>query len=150
MNMNNNNALTLQDFGIIQHNNIHLTQVSANTFLSQGYTSIAGNTYFSAFRIFPDFIIKEEVGQGWCHTFLNGIKIYSRQKGILLAEGNFHCTIYTKATWIEKVTEVFLDAVKSAAIREKVQIDLAKIRNVFMNELQNYLQSGGNNMNLLE
>jgi hypothetical protein len=146
--MNSNNALTLKDFGIVQSNQSALTQVNQNTFISQGYTSAAGNTYFNAFRLFQDFIIKEDVGQGWWHTFLNGIKIYSRQKGILLAEGYFHNVVYSPATWAEKVTDVFLAEVEVVAKREQVKIDLDNVRSKFKNELLKYLRSG-NNFNLL-
>ena len=47
-----------------------------NVFLSQGYTSAAGNTYYKAIRLSNRLMVYYDLGQGYAYTFLNGIKLY--------------------------------------------------------------------------
>jgi len=47
-----------------------------NVFLTQGYTSAAGNMYYKAVRLSNRLMVYYDLGQGYCHTFLNGIKLY--------------------------------------------------------------------------
>ena len=47
-----------------------------NVFLSQGYTSAAGNTYYKAIRLSNRLIVYYDLGQGYAYTFLNGIKLF--------------------------------------------------------------------------
>lgn len=55
-----------------------------NIYVSSGYTSSAGNTYFQGLRLSERLIINYDFGQGYAYLFLNGIKIYgfngSKQK----------------------------------------------------------------------
>ena len=44
-----------------------------NMFISMGYTSLAGNTYYKALRCSKRLAILYYIGEGYCHTFLNGI-----------------------------------------------------------------------------
>lgn len=44
-----------------------------NVFLTCGYTSAAGNTYYKAIRISDRLAVYYNIGQGHTHTFLNGI-----------------------------------------------------------------------------
>ena len=67
-----NNTLTLLKKNGLINSNISYSSV-ANAFLSKGYTSTAGNTYFNSIRVAEGILIKEDVGQGYAHTFLNGI-----------------------------------------------------------------------------
>jgi len=48
-----------------------------NVFLSQGYTSAAGNTYYKAIRLSNRLVVYYDLGQGYIHTFLNGIKLFA-------------------------------------------------------------------------
>lgn len=48
-----------------------------NVFLSQGYTSAAGNMYYKAIRLSNRLVVYYDLGQGYIHTFLNGIKLYA-------------------------------------------------------------------------
>lgn len=59
-----------------------------NVFLSVGYTSAAGNMYYRAIRLSNRLIVYYDLGQGYIHTFLNGIKLYSfdGQKANLIAQ----------------------------------------------------------------
>ena len=47
-----------------------------NVFLTQGYTSAAGNMYYRAIRISDRLAIYYDLGQGYKYTFLNGIKLF--------------------------------------------------------------------------
>lgn len=47
-----------------------------NVFLTQGYTSAAGNTYYQALRISDRLAVFMEMGDGYAHTFLNGLKLF--------------------------------------------------------------------------
>ena len=59
-----------------------------NVFLSQGYTSAAGNMYYKAIRISDRLVVYFDLGQGYKYTFLNGIKLYcfDGQKANLIAQ----------------------------------------------------------------
>ena len=47
-----------------------------NVFLSQGYTSAAGNMYYKAIRLSSRLVVYYDLGQGYAYTFLNGIKLF--------------------------------------------------------------------------
>lgn len=47
-----------------------------NVFLTLGYTSAAGNTYYSALRLSDRIAVFYHLGQGYCYTFLNGITLF--------------------------------------------------------------------------
>ena len=59
-----------------------------NVFLSQGYTSTAGNMYYKAIRLSNRLMVYYDLGQGYIHTFLNGIKLFAfdGQKANLIAQ----------------------------------------------------------------
>lgn len=46
-----------------------------NVFLTKGWTSMAGNTYYRAVRGTNGIVIIFDLGQGYAYTFLNGITI---------------------------------------------------------------------------
>tara|TARA_B100001093_G_C26846123_1_gene1022857 strand:+ start:829 stop:1287 length:459 start_codon:yes stop_codon:yes gene_type:complete len=77
-------------------NTNHSYSKIANAFLSKGYTSSAGNTYFNSIRFSDGIIILENIGKGYKYTFLNGIEIYSIRDKILLGQRRFHNIIYNK------------------------------------------------------
>ena len=47
-----------------------------NLFLTPGYTSSAGNTYFKTLRVTDHLVVVCEVGKGYAYTFLNAITLY--------------------------------------------------------------------------
>lgn len=49
---------------------------SSNMFLTTGYTSAAGYTYFKALRVSDRLVIACNIGVGYCRTFLNGITLF--------------------------------------------------------------------------
>lgn len=48
-----------------------------NIYLTLGYTSAAGNTYYKAVRFSNRLAVYYELGQGYVHTFLNGITLFA-------------------------------------------------------------------------
>lgn len=48
-----------------------------NIFLTNGYTSAAGNTYFQGIRVSDRIAVKYLLGEGYRYTFLNGIQVYA-------------------------------------------------------------------------
>ena len=59
-----------------------------NVFLTQGYTSAAGNMYYRAIRLSNRLVVYYDLGQGYAYTFLNGIKLFcfDGQKASLIAQ----------------------------------------------------------------
>ena len=62
-----------------------------NVFLTLGYTSAAGNMYYKAVRLSNRLVVYYELGQGYIHTFLNGIKLFAFDgtKATLIAQRNW-------------------------------------------------------------
>jgi len=48
-----------------------------NVFLTMGYTSNAGNTYYKALRLSNRLAVYYDLGEGYAHTFLNGITLFA-------------------------------------------------------------------------
>ena len=59
-----------------------------NLYLTLGYTSNAGNTYFQAVRCTERLAVYFDIGKGYARTFLNGIKMFcwDGQKARLIAQ----------------------------------------------------------------
>lgn len=62
-----------------------------NIYLTQGYTSAAGNMYYQAIRFSKRLAVYFDIGQGFKYTFLNGIKLFcwDGQKAKLIAQKNW-------------------------------------------------------------
>lgn len=80
---------------IINNNGVTYSS-QANAFITQAYVSAANNAYFNAIRFAEGIIIKEDVGQGHTHTFLNGLRIYHTASQTLLADRAYHCCFYSE------------------------------------------------------
>lgn len=48
-----------------------------NILMTMGYTSAAGNTYYKAIRLSDRLAVFYDLGQGYAHTFLNGITLFA-------------------------------------------------------------------------
>ena len=59
-----------------------------NVYLTLGYTSGAGNTYYQAVRFSDRLAVYYAIGEGYAHTFLNGIKLFcwDGQKARMIAQ----------------------------------------------------------------
>lgn len=99
---------------------------SMNLFTGNAYTSQAGNTYFNGLRFTPDIVIKESIGQGYCRTFLNGIKIYAPD-GTLIAEEHYHCSYYSKGNVRNKAKGVLINALMETAKRKDIYLKKSNV-----------------------
>jgi hypothetical protein len=50
---------------------------SNNVYLTNGWTSAAGNFYYQGIRLSERIIIRCDIGQGYAYTFLNGVNVYA-------------------------------------------------------------------------
>lgn len=59
-----------------------------NVYLTLGYTSAAGNTYFKALRASSRLVVVYHIGKGYIHTFLNGITLlcWNGQEANIIAQ----------------------------------------------------------------
>ena len=59
-----------------------------NVYLTLGYTSTAGNTYYRAIRFSDRLAVFYHIGEGYAHTFLNGITLFAwnGQKANIIAQ----------------------------------------------------------------
>lgn len=59
-----------------------------NVFITLGYTSAAGNTYYKAVRFSNRLAVFYHLGQGYAYTFLNGITMFcwDGQKAKIIAQ----------------------------------------------------------------
>lgn len=59
-----------------------------NVYLTLGYTSAAGNMYYKAVRFSKRLAVYYHLGEGYAHTFLNGISLFcwNGQKARLIAQ----------------------------------------------------------------
>lgn len=83
-----NDIALFRSFGLATPANYSYSQ-PMNAFVGNGYTSTIGNTYFNAVRFVEGLLIKEDVGEGYSATFLNGLQIYDLHTKTLLAEKKY-------------------------------------------------------------
>lgn len=86
-----------------------------NVFLSQGWTSAAGNMYYKAMRVSPRLIVCMDLGQGYCYTFLNGIKLYvlDGTTPVLIGSRSFYCNYYNEQNAKENCADMLLSYMKA-------------------------------------
>lgn len=65
-------------------------------FLSAGYTSGAGNTYHSGAWVSSKILLVVDIGHGYALSFVNGIKIYTAEKQLIVSQA-YHCQEYNKS-----------------------------------------------------
>jgi hypothetical protein len=117
--------LVLQRFGLSK--GISYSQ-KINAFVSDGYTSYAGNTYFNAVRFAEGIVIKEDVGIGYARKFLNGLKIYSLKDKALLADRTYHSFFYSEYGIKSEAVDMLMNVLKKAAKKEGFTLDKKKAR----------------------
>lgn len=86
-----------------------------NIYLTNGYTSAAGNTYYQGIRLSDRIIIKYSIGQGYAYTFLNGVQVYGyngRDKK-LIGSRFFNRCLYSDDWAKRKAIDIVLDYMKS-------------------------------------
>ena len=87
----------------------------ANAFLTSGYTSCAGNTYYNVVRIANGLAIIGGFGDGKFYTFLNSLRIYSLKDQTLIAERRFGSYVHSNSAEKGEIKSMLLAALKEAA-----------------------------------
>ena len=118
----------LNKFGIAKSGNFTYSE-SVNAFIGNGYTSMAGNTYLNEIRFMEGIVIKEDVGQGYARTFVNGIRLFDLQSKTLLCERNYHCTYYSQSLIRTEVKEMLTHLLNEAARKENLSFNSVDIKN---------------------
>lgn len=121
--------IILQNLGSYLPSRANYSQ-DANAFLSNGFMSGAGNVYFNAVRFGDGIAIKEDVGQGYARTFLNGLRIYSLKDNTLLADKTYHCHFYSKEDVKSEIREMLLKLYKEAAEYSGLKFETMQVWNV--------------------
>jgi hypothetical protein len=64
----------------------------AKMFLTQGWASAAGNVYQEGLRVSRNLVVTYGIGHGYCHSFLNSIRIYrfEQNRPVLATERYFY------------------------------------------------------------
>jgi len=119
--MKNTELQIFKQTGLIKEGAYNFSEI-ANAFLSEGYTSLAGNTYLNSIRLAEGILIKESIGHGWHYTFLNGIRIYTIKDKTLVAERLFHNRVYNKQMLRNEVMNLLLNQIRDAAKSEGICI----------------------------
>ncbi len=137
-----NSIQLFQQFGLVNAN-ISYSEI-ANAFVTSGFTSRAGNTYFNCIRVAEGIMIKEDVGQAsWGMTFLNHIQIYSIKNKTLIADGHYHSLQYSRNTVRAYSKNLLLGMLREASEAKGEKLDeseasrvIDRVLNQAMNEDQ--------------
>jgi hypothetical protein len=140
-----NSIQLFQKFGLV-NSQVSYSEI-ANAFLTSGYVSGLGHTYFSSVRVAEGLLIKDNIGEAhWGTTYLNHVSIYSVKDKVLIAEGNFHALPYSKERVKDIAKRLLLQTLKEAAADSNESLDeneanriIDKVLNQAMNEDQRQL-----------
>ena len=105
-----------------------------NVFLTQGWTSHAGNTYYRAIRGANGIVIIFDLGDGFEYTFLNGNTIvgFDGQKPHVIAKrewgGCFDWIEFTERVAKQKTIEMLCDYLLSEAKRLDQDVTKSEVR----------------------
>ncbi len=101
-----------------------------NIFLTTGYTSASNNTYYQGIRLSNRIIVKYNIGQGYCRTFLNGVSVfgYNGHENHLIGSRSLDCTFFSEEIAKSIAIDLIKDYMKSqckmvGAIVNDCQID---------------------------
>lgn len=88
-----------------------------NIFLTTGYTSAAGNTYYQGIRASDRIAIKYNIGEGYLHTFLNGIEVYGfdGRNAKLIGSRSYNCFFFNEYNAKREAIEIVLEYMKGQA-----------------------------------
>ena len=100
-----------------------------NMFLTPGYTSAAGYTYYKAIRLSDRLAVYYHIGEGYAHTFLNGITLFAwnGQKANIIAQKFLgECYTFGKGVEqsLEEAAEWYLKAAMRGALEAQVNLGI--------------------------
>lgn len=95
-----------------------------NILTTNGYTSLAGNTYFNGIRLSEKIILILNIGIGHTHTFINGIQILSAiDKQQVIAQTTLSIEYYSEEKIKRIAKSMIFEKLKENALKEGVTID---------------------------
>lgn len=105
-----------------------------NVYLTTGYTSQAGNTYFKAIRLSNRLAVYYNIGIGYCRTFLNGITLFAFNgtKPELIGQKAFNCHFFSEqdaATQSVLMLKSYLEGqakLMGATVSERQMLDFSR------------------------
>lgn len=105
-----------------------------NVYLTTGYTSQAGNTYFKAIRLSNRLAVYYNIGIGYCRTFLNGITLFAFNgtKLELIGQKAFNCHFFSEqdaATQSVLMLKSYLEGqakLMGATVSERQMLDFSR------------------------
>lgn len=108
-----------------------------NVFLTRGYTSAAGNTYYKAIRLSDRLAVYYDIGEKNCYMFLNGISLFAwnGQKANLIAQRlwrgcnwHFFSESFAKEQSVEMLKEYLASQAKAMGtiVDERTLIEFAQ------------------------
>lgn len=75
-------------------------------FATPAYASMAGNFYFEGVLFSKHIVVRVGLGIGHSRDFVNSVRIYAADSGVLIAQGNYHCDFYSSANVRGKVSDL--------------------------------------------
>lgn len=101
----------------------------SNIFLTNGYTSAAGNTYYQGIRVSDRIAIKFNLGQGYFYTFLNGIEVYGfdGDKAKIIGSRAYYCYVFNENNAKKEAVSIVLDFLQGQAKMLDSSVDNAQL-----------------------
>lgn len=98
---------------------------SQNMFVTTGYTSYAGNTYFSGIRFSERIVIMLNIGIGYYYTFLNGLSVFSylNNQKICIGSKSYYNHKYNEQSIKRDAKIILKDKLLEKATEEKLVLD---------------------------
>ena len=96
-----------------------------NMLVTTGHTSIAGNTYFKGVRLSDRIFIVLDIGIGYAHTFLNGLKIYANHNDEkkLIASKTYNTVYYNDDRVRSDAKELVKDELTNELSKSGTEVD---------------------------
>lgn len=88
-----------------------------NIFLTAGYTSAAGNTYYQGIRLSDRIIISYNIGEGYAYTFLNGVNVYgfNGKEKKLIGSRSYYSQCFSERYAKKEAVEIVIEYMKGQA-----------------------------------
>ncbi|MFV0555305.1 MAG: hypothetical protein ACK5LR_11480 [Mangrovibacterium sp.] len=111
-----------QQAGLFKSGDYNYSEI-ANSFLSGGYTSAMGNTYFNSVWFVDGLAILANIGQGYAYTFLNGLKIINLADKEVVSYECYNCHYYSKDTVIADTVRQLAHSIIESAQKKGIRVN---------------------------
>jgi hypothetical protein len=125
--MQSNEMILFNKLGLSKVGNFNYSE-GVNAFIGNAYTSMAGNTYLNEIRLLEGILIKEDVGHGHTHTFINGIRVFDLRTKNLLCERSYHCTFKSDAFLKSEVNSMLTHLLIESSRKEGIIINISDVK----------------------